>query len=1207
MEESHIPEDRIILALIERVLSDRESGVERTVEEYQRMFPGHEEVIAREFEAATLTESKRATLDEALPEQIGTYRVLQILGEGGMGTVYIAQQREPMRRRVALKVIKLGLDSDQVLRRFEAERQALAMMEHTNIAKVFDAGTTDRGQPYFAMEYVKGKSLTEFCDQNRLSVEKRLSLFRQVCAGVQHAHQKGVIHRDIKPGNVLVTDQDGQPTIKIIDFGIARATDHRLIEATLFTEQGQVIGTPEYMSPEQADLDSQDIDTRSDVYALGVLLYELLVGQLPFSAVELRQAGLMEMQRKIREDDPPRPSTRLTSAGSETELAQLRATSASTLVRRIQGDLDWIVMKALEKNRDRRYQNTSAMAEDIERHLANEPVLARAPSARDRLGKFVRRNPTKSVAIGLGVVAAVVVTALLFVTLASLTRTRAVSLANANELVRSSNPMTALLLALDAVQVEKIAESWSSLYSALASVQELAEERFNGQVDDVAFSSDGKQLLVRSLRDPTRNKPASVRLYEITRNHHRAQLRELRRTLPTQNVGAASFLPDDRVLVIYPNPGVSSRQRAEIWNRKGKNDGEFAVPGARVRRVAASSDGKRIAIVQAWEDEREMSGKRVVLFDVDGTRLGAPLPVRRAGMLSLRFSPDGSRIAVGVAGLAFPNESPRESGVILWEPDKGTSTERTWTGDIAWPLGLDFAPDGRHILVTARKPNITRIYEVPFNSTKNKPWRQVVLPGESARGSRFHPSNRFFITGGTDKLVKIWNLEGRVCAELPHGATAMLAAISADGSRLLTRSQDESARLWSFEQDASSPGGVRVTQLAELRGHSMLVRTAALSPDGSLIATGGNDHTLRLWDATPRAVPVLHHPPELFWASFQPRKSPAAGLLLTAGADGTVRVWDRDGRPTRVVLSKHDDRVNFAGFSHEGNRVVTAGSDGTARVWNLADGSEVCRLVLGTRYGKEDKPVPGDPLSVRRSTEFYTARFSPDGRLVVGASPMGAFVWRIVESTSEESNEVDCIAQVPTHSSSASFSPDGTKIVVASLDGFARVLAFADSGRDGPLTAELELEHAGSVTDARFSPDGKRIATSCGKEAFIWSSKGEHLARLSGHQGEIRSVSFSQGGRRIVTASKDGTARIWDLNGHELVVLRGHVSFVTNAEFSEDDKQLLTASQDGTVRLWPADFAAAKKLAHERAFRGFTDGEREQYSDLIVEGTRDGK
>lgn len=327
-----------------------------------------------------------------LPHQIGPYRILEQLGEGGMGTVYLAEQKEPVRRRVALKVIKLGMDSKAVLTRFEAERRALAMMEHSCIAAVFGAGLTEHGQPYFAMEYVKGIPITEYCDQNKLSLKDRIELFQKVCSGVQHAHLKGVMHRDLKPSNVMVTLQDGKPQPKIIDFGLAKATDHHLVEATLFTEHGQIIGTPEYMSPEQAGLGGLDVDTRTDVYSLGVLLYELLVGELPFSRRSLHQAGLLEMQRLIREEEPEKPSTKITTIGAGAgDHANARRVDVAELKRRLRGDLDWIVLKALEKDRTRRYETSLELAADLQRHLEHHPVLASPPSSGYRIKKFLRR------------------------------------------------------------------------------------------------------------------------------------------------------------------------------------------------------------------------------------------------------------------------------------------------------------------------------------------------------------------------------------------------------------------------------------------------------------------------------------------------------------------------------------------------------------------------------------------------------------------------------------------------------------------------------------------------------------------------------------------------------------------------------------------------------------------------------------------------
>src|SRR5689334_18743855 len=347
-------------------------------------------------------------------DRIGRYKLLQQIGEGGCGTVYMAEQTEPVRRRVALKVIKLGIDTKQVIARFEAERQALALMDHPNIAKVLEAGATETGRPYFVMELVRGIKITEFCDEKSVPTADRLKLFTQVCQAIQHAHQKGVIHRDIKPSNILVTVNDGVPVRKIIDFGIAKATAGPLTDKTLFTAFEQFIGTPAYMSPEQAEMTSLDIDTRTDIYSLGVLLYELLTGRPPFDPSELLQSGLDEMRRTIREKEPDRPSTRLSTMaeGELTTVAKDRHTEAPRLIHLIRGDLDWIVMKCLEKDRARRYETANGLASDIQRHLNNEPVAARPPSTVYRFQKLVRRNKlafagTSAVAMALVLGAAV--------------------------------------------------------------------------------------------------------------------------------------------------------------------------------------------------------------------------------------------------------------------------------------------------------------------------------------------------------------------------------------------------------------------------------------------------------------------------------------------------------------------------------------------------------------------------------------------------------------------------------------------------------------------------------------------------------------------------------------------------------------------------------------------------------------------------------
>jgi serine/threonine protein kinase/tetratricopeptide (TPR) repeat protein len=358
-------------------------------------------------EAGDSTETLRPT--DTLPEHIGPYRVLNKIGEGGMGIVYAAEQKEPVRRKVALKIIKHGMDTKQVVARFESERQALALMNHPNVARVYDAGSTPRGRPYFAMEHVEGVPITEFCDRHRLTMNERLEVFMQACEGVRHAHQKAIIHRDIKPSNVLVSTQDGQRVAKIIDFGVAKATAQRLTERTLFTEQGQLIGTPGYMSPEQAEMTTESVDTRTDVYSLGVLLYELLVGTPPFNPQELRAAGIDEMRRRICEEEPPKPSTRLSTLGDASEeSAARRRSDPRALVRVLRGDLDWITMKALEKDRTHRYSSSGDLVADIARYLNDEPVQAGPPSTLYRIRKFARRHRIGVTAAGLVMLALLV-------------------------------------------------------------------------------------------------------------------------------------------------------------------------------------------------------------------------------------------------------------------------------------------------------------------------------------------------------------------------------------------------------------------------------------------------------------------------------------------------------------------------------------------------------------------------------------------------------------------------------------------------------------------------------------------------------------------------------------------------------------------------------------------------------------------------------
>jgi len=657
---------------------------------------------------------------EKIGECIGRYKLLQQIGEGGCGVVYMAEQEEPVRRRVALKVIKLGMDTKSVIARFEAERQALALMDHPNIAKVLDAGASEAGRPYFVMELVRGIKVTDYCDQHNLSTRERLNLFIQVCQAIQHAHQKGVIHRDLKPSNILVTSRDGGPVPKVIDFGIAKATtDQRLTDKTLFTAFEQFLGTPAYMSPEQAEMSELGIDTRSDIYSLGVLLYELLTGRTPFDAMDLLRLGLDAMRRTIRDQEPARPSTRVSTLleGELESVAKHRGTDALKLIHLLQGDLDWIVMKSLEKDRARRYETANSLALDVQHYLADEAVAACPPSSFYRLQKLVRRNKLAfgaAAGIGMALVLGLAVSAWQAVRATRAEREKSVLWEGA-ERARQTEAALRQAAQTEAARAEAAAAELKLTLSAsdfLQGVRFMAEDNGN---DALAF-------LVRSLSASPTNYAALTRLTTLLTYHTWM--------VPTwifkngEQPTWARFSPDGKHIV-------TAAGAARVWDAQtGAAVTEPMKHGDAVYSAQVSPDGKRIVTISR--------DNAVEVWDAQtGQVLGVPI-LHSNRIYSAQFSPEGKRIVT----------TSKDATARVWDAQSGQPlTEPLPHGGAV--QSAQFSADGTRI-VTASMDGTARVWD----ARTGRPLGEPLKHSDGLLAAQFSADGKRIVTASWDDTAR---------------------------------------------------------------------------------------------------------------------------------------------------------------------------------------------------------------------------------------------------------------------------------------------------------------------------------------------------------------------------------------------------------------------------------------------------------------------
>jgi WD40 repeat protein/serine/threonine protein kinase len=1034
-------------------------------------------------------QGKRPTItvspvEEAAGTVIGRYKLLQQIGEGGCGVVYMAEQQEPVRRRVALKVIKLGMDTKQVIARFEAERQALALMDHPNIAKVFDAGATETGRPYFVMELVKGIPITRFCDENNLNTVTRLGLFVQVCQAIQHAHQKGIIHRDIKPSNILVADHDGVPVPKIIDFGIAKATtDQRLTDKTLFTAFEQFIGTPAYMSPEQAKLSGLDIDTRSDIYALGVLLYELLTGKTPFEGKRLHEAGLDEIRRIIREEEPVRPSTKLHTldAAEQTTVARHRQSDPPRLAHLISGDLDWIVMKALEKDRGRRYETANGLAMDIQRHLNNEPVVARPPSSFYRFQKMVRRN--KLVFAAASAVAGAVLVGLALAVGAYL-RERTAN-ANARHLLYAADMNLAgqawdqnNLGRLDQLLVETKAfadRGFEWYYWQKRSDVSLRTFRIQGwPLNTAAFSPDGRRVITAQTDNTITTWDAATGRELRTVEAHGDQ------------ISSGAFSPDRQRIVTgrWDNT-------AKVWDvASGRELLLLKGHTAWITSAAFSPDGQRIVT---------SSDETAKVWDAASGRELLTLKGHTFQISSVAFSPDGKQIVTGC----------RDGTVKLWDATDGR--QLLTFRDKASVLSVVFSPDGKRI-VTGNSDNTGRLWDAANGGelfALNGHSDQILSVAFSADGHRI-------ATGSRDHTAKVWEADtGRELLTLKEHRGAITSVVfSPDGQQILTVSGDSTAKLWDATRDHGPlvlhGGNTRLTGISSV----------AFSPEGQRIVAGGVGQA-EVWDAASgRELLTLHgHSNVISSVTF----SPDGERILTGGWDNTAKLWDAaSGRELLSLdLKGHNIQSRSVAFSPDGQRIVTGCGDMTAKVWDAASGRELLRFsesVFCVAFSPDGKRIATG--GVDNKARLFEAASGRELRTFPTApSPIGV-LWAIAHGRrpSMQTGHKGWIFSV-------AFSPDGQRLVTGSSDSTGKVWDAA-SGRE-----LLTLEgHNDTVWSVAFSPDGRRIVTgSADRTAKVWeAASGRELLTIKGHNSAVTSVAFSPDGQRILTGSADGTARVWE-------------------------------------------------------------------------------
>ncbi|MBX3744974.1 MAG: protein kinase [Verrucomicrobiae bacterium] len=1060
---------------------------------------------------------------------LGHYRLLTKLGEGGFGTVYLANQDRPVKRCVAVKILKSGMDSERVINRFETERQTLALMDHPNIAKIFDAGQTRSGRPFFVMELISGEPITTFSTRHRLGIRERLHLFIQACDGVQHAHQKGIIHRDLKPTNILVSTGDDHPILKIIDFGIAKATQPSLSDLSQpATTLHQFIGTPAYISPEHVLTGAKGVDTRSDIYSLGVLLYELLTGVTPFDQQELLRAGLEGMCRIIREREPVKPSLRLRGLAGDPDTPRRRPSFTS-----FPADLDWIVLKSLQKDRNLRYATANGLAMEIRRYLRGEPILARPPNAGYRAGKWIQRNPLVA-SLGLLLALALTVSAIVGTWVSirvahAKTETdranqrlaqivRRLEWEKAEEFVADNQRYRALLWFArvlrenpqDAEAAARVLSMLTLNNFALPAAPRLVHD---GPVQSVRFNADASRVLTASV-------DGIACLWDTSSGH------EIRRWTHSVEITKAEFACGERRLILESKEHFLRVLDAETGHLILERPGRREFPAG----IVAGDD----RTLFAFEDDATLT-----LWDLES---GQPIGAPRTLPAAVRDA-DQSR-AAGVVGVILLN---REVWILDALEGRTMATLNDFT---ELPDRLAFAPDGHRIFIVVF--NSQRLVAWPFRTAAKATVHSVPSPAQIEKIT-FTADGRRFASESYFDWPRLWNADTlEIVATAREGEKGRGGfRVSANDSVAASYSQFGMARVYEAHD---------LVPLLEPIDHQAPVSCLDLDPTGFRMVTGSQDGMARLWDLRMRAPSQLMLPPTVGRAVEAEFNSAGTCVLVSVRTDA-LRLCDShtgESIGPDLELPRHlkEPHIWRASFSPNGDRILAAGLDGRIQIWDAATGRPVVDWI-----------VPPDVM---------VARFSPDGRRVVTGDSEGFA--RIADSTTGSLVEAPCRGTGEV--TSLAFDPRGARFASAHAGGTVLFWSLEDGRQLGP-----PLRHRGIVWGISFSPDGRHLVTaSADRTARIWNpATGIPIAKPLRHEGEVLSSCFSPDGSRVLTTASDGSARVWDAaTGDPVTPLMEHAQPTWIGRFSPDGRIVATGSLDRTARLWSAEsgFPLTEPLRH---------------------------